>query len=98
MNALHFGAGNIGRGFIGLVLKKNGFDVTFADVADELIDEIKAKREYTVILADEKGETFHVEGVDGINSKTEHAKLKDAVITADIITTAVGPNIVPLIA
>jgi len=98
MNALHFGAGNIGRGFIGLVLKKNGFDVVFADVADDLIDEINAKGEYTVILADEKGETVHVDGVHGINSKTEPAKLKDAVITADIITTAVGPNIVPIIA
>ncbi|MFH5837087.1 mannitol-1-phosphate 5-dehydrogenase [Proteiniclasticum sp. C24MP] len=98
MNALHFGAGNIGRGFIGLVLVKNGFEVTFADVADALIDEIKEKGEYTVILADEKREKIHVEGVHGINSKTEHAKLKDAVITADIITTAVGPNIVPIIA
>lgn len=98
MKALHFGAGNIGRGFIGLVLRNNGFEVTFADVSDVLIEEIKAKGEYTVILADEKGERIHVDGVSGINSRTEPARLKDAVITADIITTAVGPNIVPIIA
>lgn len=98
MKSLHFGAGNIGRGFIGLILSRNGFEVTFADVADELIREIKAKGEYTVIMADEKGEKLHVEGVKGINSKTEPEKLKEAIMESDIITTAVGPNIVPIIA
>ncbi|HSL86448.1 MAG TPA: hypothetical protein VK861_05905, partial [Bacteroidales bacterium] len=98
MKALHFGAGNIGRGFIGLVLRRNGFDVTFADVAEDLIDEIKAKGEYTVIMADEKGEKVLVDGVQGINSRTEPEKLRDAIMESDIITTAVGPSIVPIIA
>ncbi len=98
MKSLHFGAGNIGRGFIGLILSRNGFEVTFADVAEELIREIKEKGEYTVIMADEKGEKLQVEGVKGINSKTEPEKLKEAIMESDIITTAVGPSILTIIA
>lgn len=98
MKALHFGAGNIGRGFIGLILKNNGFQMIFADVADALIEEIKTKGEYTVIMADKSGERIHIQGVEGINSKNEPLKLQEAIMEADIITTAVGPNIVPIIA
>lgn len=96
--AVHFGAGNIGRGFIGLLLNKAGFHVTFSDVSDVLIDALKERKQYTVELISDAAETIVVEGVDGLNSKFEQDRLTDLLATADLITTAVGPNILPFIA
>ena len=39
-NAIQFGAGNIGRGFIGAVLRKSSYNVLFCDVNREIIDKI----------------------------------------------------------
>lgn len=53
MIALHFGAGNIGRGFIGALLHHSGYDVVFADVNDTMVSLLNEKKEYTVELAEE---------------------------------------------
>lgn len=98
MKAIHFGAGNIGRGFIGLILRQNGYELTFADISDTLIDEIKAKGEYNVIIADTTGRIIHVDGVDAVHNVKEVDRLKVLLQEADLITTAVGPAIVPIIA
>lgn len=44
MIALHFGAGNIGRGFIGALLHHSGYDMVFADVNDTMVSLLNEKR------------------------------------------------------
>ena len=94
--AVQFGAGNIGRGFIGAVLSQAGYHVTFADVNQEVIDRINADGKYTVHIMDVESRDIVISDIDGVNSGT------DAVIapiaSASIITTAVGIRILKFIA
>ena len=48
--AIMIGAGNIGRGFIGAILSRSGYHVTFDDVNMTLIDAINAEGRYTCLL------------------------------------------------
>lgn len=96
--AIHFGAGNIGRGFIGLILNQSGYHVTFVDVNESIISEIKKRKSYTVELLSEDKEQFFVEDVTGLSSNQDQQQVLDNLIKADVITTAVGPNILKVIA
>ena len=75
MKALHFGAGNIGRGFIGEVLEKNGFEITFVDVNEKVITALNEKHEYLIQLAEPTKKQIKVTGVAGINNAKEPAKV-----------------------
>ncbi|MFD2329263.1 mannitol-1-phosphate 5-dehydrogenase [Cohnella sp. GCM10020058] len=97
MKALHFGAGNIGRGFIGLLLSRAGYEVIFSDVNKTLVDALRERGEYTVTLADDEQAQLRVTGVTAIDG-TDLADVASAVAEADLITTAVGVNILKHIA
>lgn len=97
MEAVHFGAGNIGRGFIGLLLYQSGYDTTFVDVNDEIIRAINEKKQYSVVLAAEDKKTITVKNISAINSVSNPEEAARAIAEADIITTAVGPNVLPII-
>lgn len=97
MRAVHFGAGNIGRGFIGLLLSRSDYQVTFVDVNDRIVSLLKERGEYTVTLADGTGNTEVVTGVTAING-TLTENVAAAVAEADLVTTAVGVLVLPHIA
>ena len=42
--ALHFGAGNIGRGFITPILQENGYEVVLVDVDSDLVNKLNNKK------------------------------------------------------
>ncbi|MDV2684181.1 mannitol-1-phosphate 5-dehydrogenase [Alkalihalophilus lindianensis] len=98
MLAVHFGAGNIGRGFIAEVLHSNGYEICFIDVSQPLIDQLNEKRAYSIRLAQEEEETIEINNVYGLNSQTEESKVIETIAQADLVTVSVGVNILPLIA
>jgi len=93
--AIQFGAGNIGRGFIGNLLSNSGYKVYFADVNKEIVNELKEKNEYTVEVVGENKTEVLVNNVDGILSND--VQLIDLITKAQIITTAVGPTVLTII-
>jgi mannitol-1-phosphate 5-dehydrogenase len=98
MKAIHFGAGNIGRGFVGLLLHEAGYEVVFADVNAPLIKALQQAPSYTVHEAGEVPAAKVVDNFRAINSSTNEADLVDEIATADAVTTAVGPNVLRFVA
>lgn len=94
--AIQFGAGNIGRGFIGMLLSQAGYHVTYADVNTAVVDKINADGAYTVHVMDVTCEDVPITNISAINSTTP--EMVDAIADADLITTAVGLVILPRIA
>ena len=98
MKAVHFGAGNIGRGFVGLILHDAGYEVVFADVNAELIDALSASTSYLVREVGAGASVRTVDNYRAINSGTHEFDVIEEIASAHIVTTAVGPNILRFVA
>ncbi|RFU31142.1 hypothetical protein B7463_g5218, partial [Scytalidium lignicola] len=97
--AVHFGAGNIGRGFVGVHLHDSGYEVIFADVMDNIINELNENKSYKVIEVGTEGNNEEtVTNYRAINSKTHEQDVIKEISEADIVTCSVGPNILKFIA
>jgi mannitol-1-phosphate 5-dehydrogenase len=96
--AVHFGAGNIGRGFIGALLTESGYFVVFADVDKNLIKELTTHNSYEVHLLTEKEQTEEIHSFTGASSQKAEVPHAIASPRTRLITTAVGPTILEKIA
>lgn len=96
MKALHFGAGNIGRGFIGKLLADAGIQLTFADVNQVVLDALNARHSYQVHVVGETEQVDTVSGVDAVSSIGDD--VVDLIAQVDLVTTAVGPVVLERIA
>ena len=92
-----YGGGNIGRGFIGALLSQSGYEVTFVDVVDAVVDTLNQNHKYPIrILSNEGYKDVDVLNVSAVNGNNMDA-VADAIANADIMATAVGARILKFI-
>ncbi len=98
---LIFGAGKIGRSFIGQLFGTGGYRVVFADIDQAIVDLLNQKGSYRVIFKGETDREIVVSNVKAISVRDEE-RVAEAVSTAGIIAVSVGKNalekVIPLIA
>lgn len=98
MKAVHFGAGNIGRGFIGELLHNSGFEITFVEVDKKTVDYINKNNNYDVYIINDNYRKEIIDNVCAVSPITDEAKAIEAIVAADIITTSVCVDNLPKIA
>lgn len=95
--AIMYGGGNIGRGFIGLLMSQSGYHVDFIDVAPSVVGELRERGYYHVRYVGNDGfEDVVVSNVDAIDGNDTDAVV-NAIADADVMATAVGARILKYI-
>lgn len=94
---VQYGAGNIGRGFIGQIFSEAGYFVHFIDVDKEIINSLNNEKHYPINIVDNFSNTeVWVENVDCVNA-SDSESVAEAIAKCDLMATAVGVNILPRI-
>jgi mannitol-1-phosphate 5-dehydrogenase len=100
---VQFGAGNIGRSFLGQLFARGGYEVVFIDIDVALVAALNSRRAYRVIIkqGDRPDETIWVRNVRAVNARDAEAVAVE-VAEASILGTSVGSRaldgVLPLIA
>lgn len=98
---LIFGAGKIGRSFIGQLFGLSGYEVVFSDIDAELVALLNREKSYTVVIKGDKEERIMISNVRAINGADEEA-VTEEVKNASIMAVSVGKNallkIIPILA
>jgi mannitol-1-phosphate 5-dehydrogenase len=96
--AVLFGAGSIGRGFIGQLMHRSGYELVFIDIDRRIVEAVNAARRYPVRVVSEGGavETY-VENVRAVDA-SDRVAVAAEIVSADIAATAVGAAGLPSVA
>jgi len=96
---LLFGAGRIGRSFIAQLFHRSGYDLTFVDIDRELIDRLKKKGSYPIIIKEEgkkhRKEIIRIHKALHFEDKEE---IRHRLAETDICSVSVGQNALPEVA
>ena len=84
-----FGAGKIGRSFIGQLFSRGGYEVVFVDVFKPVIDELNRRKCYHVIIKSEQDEILEITNVRGVHAY-DLPGVSYEIATANLIAVSVG--------
>jgi mannitol-1-phosphate 5-dehydrogenase len=86
-----FGAGKIGRSFIGQLFGRGGYRVVFVDVDPVIVDLLNTRRGYRVVIKGDKDQEISVNNVQAISGH-DTENVAEAVASAGILAVSVGKN------
>lgn len=96
-----FGAGKIGRSFIGQLFSRSGYECVFVDLDQTLVDQLNAAKRYKVVIKEEEDEVIWVEHVRAVVA-TDSQKVAEEIADSSIVAVSVGqrglPKVAPVIA
>ena len=84
-----FGAGKIGRSFIGQIFGRCGYETVFVDIQQDLIDLINLKKEYKVIIKGPEEEELLIHNARAIHFN-EKAIVYEELVSVDLVAVSVG--------
>ena len=97
MKAVMYGAGSIGRGFIGALFSEIGYEVVFIDVNDDVIHLINKEKTYPQIIMNEEQPVHWIKNIRAVDGKDSEA-VSNEIADADIIATALGAAVLEKVA
>lgn len=94
---VQYGAGNIGRSLVGQIFSAAGWEVVFIDVVPEVIEALNREGRYRILVKEKQPSEIWVEGVRGVDGR-DPDRAAEEIAGCDLLSTAVGANILPRIA
>lgn len=93
-----FGAGKIGRSFIGQLFSRSGYEVVFIDIDERIISALNRDKKYRLVVkSDDVDKDIWVENVRGVLGN-DAEKIVNEVASADIMAISVGQKAIQKIA
>ena len=95
--AVQFGAGNIGRGFLGQLFSESGYEVVFVEIDKKIVDTLNKDNSYLLKIVGDNPQDITVRNVRAVDAR-DVARVAEEIKTARIMATAVGVNVLEKIA
>jgi len=89
MKFLMYGAGSIGRGFIGPLFARAGYSVVFVDINTAVVEAMNRRRQYHYTVAATPPYDLSVEGVSCIDGR-ERAAVVEEIAGCELMATSLG--------
>jgi mannitol-1-phosphate 5-dehydrogenase len=84
-----FGAGKIGRSFVGQLFSRGGYEVVFIDINRQVIDELNKRGKYRIIIKSDREEIIDISNVRGV-CFDDREKVVSEIAGSGIVAVSVG--------
>ena len=95
--AVHFGAGSIGRGFIGDLLHDTGYEIVLVDIDKNIVEQINKTNSYDLYIIEENYKKKTIDNVKAV-LLTDTDKIADEIAGAELVTVSVWVDNLPGVA